>query len=278
MTSLKISALALVAVLIAGLVAGCGIAAPGRSTPAVCTTSAQKGTCGPFNYPQITRTTSSTYVNNNVWNPIPGWRQSLSVTNPGRWRVTANIPAGNTPVVSYPSVGGNYGQTNDTSTPLSEYASFYSSFSENMNATSKTSAWAAYDIWLGQGSSANWSGEVMIQHDFADNGACTFEATATFGGSGGVPVQTWNLCQFGSELVWKLPSNEQAGSVDILPMLRWLVTHGYLPANSGLWAIGYGWEICSTGGVNEKFQLNRFSITTTPVSPEAPQAPSRAAG
>jgi hypothetical protein len=261
MTSLKTAALALVAMLIAG----CGIAAPGRPTPAGCTTSAQKGTCGPYDdYPQITGTTSSTYVNNNVWNPITGWRQALSVTNPGRWRVTANIPAGNTAVVSYPSVGGNYGQTNDTSTPLSDYASIYSSFSENMNATSKTSAWAAYDIWLGQGTSANWSGEVMIQHDFANNGACTFEATASFGGSDGVPVQTWNLCQFGSELVWKLPSDETAGSVDILAMLRWLVTHGYLPPSSGLWAIGYGWEICSTGGVNENFQVNHFSITTTP--------------
>jgi len=260
MNSLKIAALALVAMLI---VAGCGVAAPGRPAPAVCTTRAVQGTCGPFKYPQITATTSSIYVNNNVWNPVTGSRQALSVTDPGSWRVTANIPAGNTTVVSYPSVGGDYGQANDTSTPLSDYASIYSSFSETMNATSQTSAWAAYDIWLGQGTSPNWSGEVMIQHDFANNGPCTFEATARFGGSGGVPVQTWNLCQFGSELVWKLPVNEQAGSVDILPMLRWLVTHGYLPANSGLWAIGYGWEICSTGGVNENFQVNHFSITTT---------------
>jgi len=104
----------------------------------------------------------------------------------------------------------------------------------------------------------------MIEQDFAHNGACTLAATASFGGSSGVPVQAWDLCQFGSELVWKLPTSEQAGRVDILPMLNWLVTHGYLPQGSGLWAIGYGWEICSTGGVNENFQVNRFSITTTP--------------
>ena len=176
--------------------------------------------------------------------------------------MTANIPAGNTTVVSYPSVGGDYGQTNDTSTPLSDYASIYSSFSETMHATSKTSAWAAYDIWLGQGTSPNWSGEVMIQHDFAGNGPCTFEATARFGGSGGVPVQTWNLCQFGSELVWKLPANGGRPAWTSCPC-----SDGgdprRLPANSGLWAIGYGWEICSTGGVNENFQVNHFSITTT---------------
>ena len=190
-------------------------------TTSVCTTSALRGTCGPYVYPQITGATSNTSVDNNVWSPITGTKQSLSVTNPGKWQVTANIPAGNTSVVSYPSVGGNYGQTNDTSTPLSAYASIYSAFSENMNATSKTSAWAAYDIWLGSGTSSAWSGEVMIQHNYANNGACTFEATASFGGSGGVPVQTWNLCQFGSELVWKLPSNEtgrQRGHLAHAPM------------------------------------------------------------
>ena len=260
MTSLKIAALALVAM----LAAGCGGAASRSSTPAACTTSAQKGTCGPYDYPQITGTTSNTSVGNDVWGPISGWQQTLAVTNPGNWQVTASIPAGNTAVVSYPSVGANYGQTNNTSTPLSHYSSIYSSFSENMNATSKTTAWATYDIWLGQGTSTNWSAEVMIEQDFANNGACTLAATASFGGSGGVPVQAWNLCQFGSELVWNLPTSEQAGRVDILPMLNWLVTHGYLPQDSGLWAIGYGWEICSTGGVNENFQVNRFSITTTP--------------
>ena len=262
------SLLSLLIAAVLAAVAGIALSISGHAaTPpaaTVCTTAAQKGTCGPYVYPQITGTTSNSSVDNNVWSPITGWQQSLTVDNPGKWHVVANIPAGNTSVVSYPSVGGNYGQTNDTSTPLSEYASIYSSFNENMNATSKTSSWAAYDIWLGSGASTAWSGEVMIQQDYSNNGACTFEATASFGGSGGVPVQTWNLCQFGSELVWKLPTSEKSGKVDILPMLQWLVTHNYLPANSGLWAIGYGWEICSTGGVKETFRVNSFSVTTTP--------------
>jgi hypothetical protein len=41
------------------------------------------------------------------------------------------------------------------------------------------------------------------------------------------------------------------------------MTNGYLPQNTGLWSIGYGWEICSTGGLNETFQVSRFSITTS---------------
>jgi len=42
-----------------------------------------------------------------------------------------------------------------------------------------------------------------------------------------------------------------------------LVSHGYLPSGTGLYLVGYGWEICSTGGQNETFHVNNFSITAT---------------
>jgi len=218
---------------------------------AACVTSAQKGECGPFSYSQIEGTSGNPSVGNNVWAPISGWQSTLYANNPGNWWVIANMPSGNTAVVSYPSSGSNYGRA------LSSFTSLYSSFSENMNATGATSAWAAYDIWLNGGSN-----EVMIQHDFANNGACS-GPSATFGGSGGVPVQHWYLCQFGSELVWKLTGDEQSGSVDILSMLTWLESHSYLPKSSTLESIGYGWEIASTGGVNEKFQVNSYSISAS---------------
>jgi hypothetical protein len=66
--------------------------------------------------------------------------------------------------------------------------------------------------------------------------------------------------------MWQLPASasEQSGSVDILAMLTWLENHGYVPRNDTLDAVKYGWEICSTGGVNENFQVSKFSITTTP--------------
>jgi hypothetical protein len=275
--ALKVAASALVAM----LAIGCSGAATSTPKPspspsqspaslyAACTTSAAEGGCGPYdNYQRITGITSSTYVGNNVWNPIPGWRQTLYANSPGNWQVTANMPNGNTDVVSYPSVAVNYGQVTDVPTPLTDYSSIPSSFSENMNAMARTSAWAAYDVWLGPDScspahSSCTDDEVMIQHDFANNGACPTLATAAFGGSGGVPVQNWRLCKDGSELIWKLTGNEQSGRVNILSMLTWLVNQGYLPTGTGLWSIGYGWEICSTGGVNENFQVNHFSITTT---------------
>lgn len=294
-----VAALALVAV----LAAGCGGGAtstpsplpsrtsshdplPSRSSSDACTTGAAKGGCGPYDeYSHITGITSSTYIGNNVWNPIPGWKQTLLATSPGNWHVTANMPAGNTAVVSYPSIGANYGAPNGVylPTPLTNYSSIVSSFSENMNSNSETDAWATYDVWLGidkcdPSQSTCPTHEVMIQHDFSANAnpPCPTAATATFGGSRGVPVRNWNLCKYGTELIWQLPASasEQSGSVDVLSMLTWLVNNGYLPANTALWSIGYGWEICSTGGVNENFQVSRFSITPA-LSRSASPSPAR---
>ena len=103
---------------------------------------------------------------------------------------------------------------------------------------------------------------MMIQHDMVNRGTCPTLATVDFGGSHGVPVQKWNLCQYGSELIWLLTGpGEQTGRVDILSMLTWLINRKYLPQKNGLTAIGYGFEVCSTGGRPETFTVNGYSIT-----------------
>jgi hypothetical protein len=249
---------------------GSPAASPSSSDPPddpvtnTCVTSTEQGECGPYSsYPLMVGITSPAKVGNDVWSPIQGWHQTLNAVSPGNWQVTANMPAGNTAVVSYPSIGAGFGTETGQPTPLSDYSSIYSSFTEAMHATSKTSAWAAYDIWLGTGHSTSASNEVMIQHDFAGNGPCTAVARATFGGSGGVPVQKWYLCKFGSELIWKLTGSEHTGSINMLAMLTWLENHGFLPQHSGLLLAGYGWEICSTGGIQEKFNITHFSLVAS---------------
>lgn len=229
-------------------------AATGTGSTAACVTSAAKGDCGPYRDPAITQSDGqNTIVGQNVWNPIPGWSQTLHATGPGDWYVTANMPAGNTAVVSFPNTGQEYYYTNT----LAGFRSIYSSFSENMHPASGTSAEAAYDIWLN-----DWHNEVMIQQDIVNRGTCPVQATVTFGGSGGVPVQKWNLCKYGSELIWQLSgAREQSGTVNVLAMLTWLMSHGYLPHGSGLTDISYGFEVCSTGGRAETFTVSRFSIS-----------------
>jgi hypothetical protein len=283
MTFLRVAALGLVAM----LAVGCDNAAtstprpssslspsPGPSLSPVraakCTTSEAKGTCGPYDYPKNTASSGyNTYVGNNVWNPISGWQQTLYANSPGDWHVTSNMPAGNTAVVSYPSSSqGSSG--NGTEPAISSYSTLTSSFSENMNATSRTDAEAAYDIWTAAGD------EIMIQHDFSRlRPRCgTIVATVGFTEPGTGIIQHWDYCQYGSERIWQLHGgNEQSGSVDIAAMLTWLMNNGHLPQGSKLSQVGYGFEICSTGGQNETFQVSSYSLTGSPSASASPASP-----
>jgi hypothetical protein len=275
-TSPKVAALALVTM----LSAGCGSAATSTLKPSPspsastspssgCTTSVAKGNCGPYNYPRNTASSGyNTYVGNNVWNPIRGWQQKLYANSPGDWYVTANMSAANTAVVSYPS--SSQGSSGSGIAPaISSYSTLTSSFSENMNATSKTDAEAAYDIWTGAGD------EIMIQHDFSPlRPRCdTILATVGFTEPGTSTVQDWDFCMYGSERIWQFHGgNEQSGSVDIGAMLTWLMKNGHLRQGSRLSQVGYGFEICSTGGQNETFQVSRYSLTGI-LSGNASQSP-----
>jgi hypothetical protein len=221
-------------------------------------------------------TTGDVTVGNDVWSPPSGsWSQTLHVTSPGNWNVIANFPAGATSVHSFPNTGQDQNWINGTNlpAPLSSWSAMTSSYSVNLNANSGTVAESAYDLWLN-----DWKNEVMIQTDFAgDSLRPRCDAlhdditTQTFGGTDGVPVQKWNLCQFGSEIIWQ-PStgtNYSSGKVDVMAMLTWLEKNGngkYLPANPTLTAVSFGIEICSTGGQSETFQVNKFSFNATAAS------------
>lgn len=219
---------------------------------AKCVTSAARANCGPYKDLSITGSDGrNTLVGQDVWNPVPGWAQTLYVNDPGNWRAVANMPAGNSSVVSYPDTGEEY-----DANPLTSYSSIYSSFTEDMHPTNGTSAEAAYDIWLN-----DWHDEVMIQHDMVNRALCPALATVSFGGSGGVPVRDWHLCEYSHEIIWQLAGpSVQSGTVNVLAMLTWLENHGYLSGKSSLTDIGYGFEVCSTGGKPEVFSVSRFTI------------------
>jgi hypothetical protein len=199
------------------------------------------------------------YTDQNVWSPISGETQTLNVNNPGDWEIVSTTPVNPSgSVTTFPNTGAPFNEQ-----PLSGFSSVTSSFTETMPHNAGTSGWAMYDLWFD-----NWAYEVMVQHDFTNNGPCDYAAVAVFGG------QTWGLCVFGSTFAWKLaPSgatrgssatiNESSGSVDIKAMIGWLVAHGYMPPNPTITNLSYGWEICSTGGVTEHFRVSSFSLTAT---------------
>jgi len=71
------------------------------------------------------------------------------------------------------------------------------------------------------------------------------------GGAGGLPII-------------KLDTNQRSGTIDILEGLRWLQSKGYVAKNATISQVNFGWEICSTGGVAETFEVTDYSLTATP--------------
>jgi len=233
-----------------------------------CVTSDYRGRCGPYDYRLITGATQwgTPSVDQNVWSPIQGQTQTLYANSPGDWKVASKVPAGNTSVTTYPNAGAGYNEQ-----PLSDFSSVTSTFDETMPHTDGTSAWAMYDLWFN-----NWGFEVMIQHDFVGNGPCDYDAVATFGGSNGVPQRLWGLCSWGNVFAWKLAApgstaggtqtmNMSSGTIDIKAMVEWLVSHGYMAADPTITNLSYGWEICSTNGVEQTFAVSSYSLAATPV-------------
>lgn len=254
---------ALAPVLVMAISLGFIPVASAKASP--CVSTKAEGSCGAYYVPrQIAGSNGyNTYVQQNVWGPIPGWHQKLVSRSPGNWYIIANMPRGNTAVVSYPNIGQIMSdpRNDQRSLPLSGYASIQSSFTENMHVTRQTDSEAAYDIWLN-----DYKNEVMIQTDnYGGQADVCGKTHVAFGGWKGVPVKrTWTFCNLGDELIFQLPGKHvKSTSVGILAMLRWLAKHHYFKSSSTLTAIGYGFEVCSTGGVNERMQVSRYTLHAT---------------
>jgi hypothetical protein len=226
-----------------------GPAAP--SGPA-CVTSADKGVCGPYSYSGITSPNGQgTNVIQDIWNPISGASQTLTSYNPGDWSVSADMPASNKAVVSYPDVQQIYTESNGDADPLSNFHSITSSYNESGPATGDYEA--AYDIWANNGSL-----EIMLwvdNHGQAPSGSVV--ATPTIGGTG------YSVHQYNSTVSMVLNSQSSSGTVDLLAALNWLKSNGYEPSDLAINQIDFGWEICSTGGSTQKFTMNGFTIKSS---------------
>jgi hypothetical protein len=231
-----------------------------------CVTSRTMGRCGPYDYARVTGSQDHPYVDQNVWAPVGGETQTLSANNPGDWQVVNWSPPGNSGVTAFPNTGASFNEA-----PLSSFSSLVGSFAETMTHAAGTSAWATYDNWFD-----DWKYEVMIQHDFVGNQPCGFAAVATFGGQHGVARRLWGLCRYGTLLIWKLAApgstvgssgtaNLSSGSVDIKAMVVWLVDHGYMDPDPTITNLSYGWEICSTNGINRAFTVSHYALVAEPV-------------
>ena len=147
---------------------------------------------------------------NNEWNSSghPGPQRICG--NSGRdWQVTSTQRAGNTGVLTYPSVQRNY-----PNRALSSFTSMTSSYAENMNAVAGTDAEAAYDIWIN-----DLSKEVMFWVDnHGQTPAGSKVATVTLGGL------TWNYYETSGYYAFVLNHNATTGTVDLLACIKYLMS------------------------------------------------------
>jgi hypothetical protein len=244
-----------------------------------CVTSAKRGSCV---FPQDTKYFSgidpgrgrpesqALEIDQDVWNAASpdctGWSQKERANSAEDFQVAASYPAGNTAVCAYPNVWPH-----DAQGAVDGYSQITSTFSESFPHNGSTHAWGMFDLWFN-----NWANEVMVQYDFSNNAPCptTPITDKVFGGTSGVPSQSWFLCTLTSPeangtyktMAWKLGTDqtdlrsESSGSIDILAMIKYLEKKGYLPARSTWTAISMGWEICSTGGRTETFTGSGFTV------------------
>lgn len=235
-------------------------------------------------------TYGSPYVDSNMWGPVPGQTQTINVNSPGDWNVQEYIPAANNTghaVTTYPDAGMQF----NNSPMLTHYGDITSSFSVTIPQNAGDTGWQGYDNWFN-----NWGDEVMIQADWVNTGPCDYAAVQQFGGTNGVPVQTWGLCNFGAapgkggggEKIWKLAPpgtqvggnatmNESSGTVDVTAMTDWLVNNGYMqsstPDTTELTALSAGFEICNTDPNGSTWTYNNLTFTANTGSGVGQQQP-----
>jgi len=198
-------------------------------------------------------------------------RQEVWANSSGDWGVVSTMAKGNTAVLVYPAVQQQFGANQPAL--LGNASELVSTFTEAMPTTAGTIGEAAYDIWLN-----DWNTEVMI---WVDNQHQTFYqpllGTATFGGqqfriymdhgvSHGYPS---------GPFFFVLQHNETHGTIDILAVFQWLERAGYLSAaKDTLTAVDFGWEICSTNGVPENFNISHYTLTAKGIQLSAVSQPS----
>lgn len=221
------------------------------------TTSDNGGVLGPYLYPGITSSNgSNTFVNNNVWNPVSGATQALTVNSPGDWSITANIPdTSEGAIVSYADVQQLYPEV-----PLSHWSSLTASWTEIMNANPDSLCEAAFDIWLN-----NFGNEVMIWVDCTPGQAADLPFDINLGQVtiGGQLYTVWHNPGSTEYIYQQGDMTQPSGSADVLGVLLHAQANGYIPQGSTLNAIEFGWEIASTNGADETFIMSAFSITET---------------
>ncbi len=231
-----------------------------------CTTTVYTGTCPSSGaYASSSNFTESNGYNTYVDNGVTGGygvspaTQTLTATSGSSWYVSADFGT-STHQMSYPLTNQMY-----NGEKVDNFTNIVGTFNETTPHNSSTGEEVGFFFYLN-----SYGNTVEIQHDVVNesqcNGTTPVKTGIQFGGSYGVPVESWDLCYNGSMYYWQWPKGstntygESSGSVEIIAMLKYLETNGYLPSSSTITSINYGFMIYTTTSTQETFTLNSLSI------------------
>jgi hypothetical protein len=196
-------------------------------------------------------TIGSYYVTNDTWNAAGHqMSQTMNICSASSWYVTANLPKGNTAVLSYPNVHEDFSSAPE----ISSFKTISSSFAE---AGAHIGDYEyAYDMWL-NGIADSTSTEVMIWTDnYGQTPSGTKEGSFSDGG------QTYTVWKSGSYIAFVDNTNVTSGTLNLLEFYNDIIKQGWIASTSTVLQIDYGLELCSTDGTTATFAVNNFSIST----------------
>lgn len=199
-------------------------------------------------------TEGSYYLYDHQWNCVPSsgvtcGPEKLYGCSYDSWYVVSNQPAGNTAVLTFPSVQENFNKN-----PLvSSFSTITSAFAEASPHVGDYEV--AYDIWLN-----NMANELMIWVDNY-NQTPAGKKVASNVSLGGRTFDVWWNSSSGY-VAFDANATFTSGTVDLLQIFNYSIQQGWLPPSSTLGQINLGVEICSTNGQAATWYFNDFSITT----------------
>jgi hypothetical protein len=197
------------------------------------------------------------YVHNNMWN-IAGYQvsETLRACAHDNWYVVAKMDdaKGDGAVKTYPNVHKDYDRA-----PIASFNHLWSAFAA---ATPQVGIYnVSFDLWL-NGIAAPGSNEVMIWTE--NHGQVPAGRKMETVALGGRTFDVWKT-NTNAYIAFVPAAAMASGKIDLLEILKWTASKGWIPDASTLGQICYGIEIVSTNGAEAKFAVTEFSLNTTPL-------------
>lgn len=207
---------------------------------------------GSASNPQNGVTLGGYYVSADTWNfgPYPGSAETLYACSFDNWYAMVNVNdnANDGAVKTYPNVHKDYsGQA------VSSFADITSVY---VHTAPGGGAWDyAYDIWL---NGLNYELMVWTQ----SSGRQAHVPGIPTVGTTTIDGQAYTIHRSGSYIAYDMPSTRTSGDLNLLHIIKDAQARGLVPATATLTQIDYGVEVCDTGGISTRFEVNNFSVTT----------------